>query len=113
MSTFEYERTFLAKYLPKDLASFPSKEIFDIYIPELSDNAKLRLRKHDERYEITKKEPVGMTFRFNKNTRYIYQKMNLMFCLRQVGKPFGRCDISISYGKLLLKLIYFKITLKD
>lgn len=52
----ELEKTYLAKYLPEDLENFPSKEIIDIYIPP---NEKIRIRKHGDKYELTKKLPVG------------------------------------------------------
>ena len=54
----EIERTFLAKEIPSDIESYPSKEIIDIYVPESSDHPTLRIRKNGDKYEITKKEPV-------------------------------------------------------
>jgi len=51
----EIERTFLAKYLPDDLKNFPSHEIIDYYIPQDAIHSKLRIRKSDDKYEITKK----------------------------------------------------------
>ncbi len=54
----EFEKTFLPKYLPKDLQRYPSKEIVDMYIPASDAHPYLRLRKNGDRYEITKKFPV-------------------------------------------------------
>ena len=54
----EYELTYLAKYLPKDLSSCPSTEMMDVYIPAAFEHARIRIRKNGERYEITKKEPA-------------------------------------------------------
>ena len=54
----EIERTFLAKYLPEDIESSPSKEIIDIYTPEEERHPNLRIRKNGEKYEITKKTPI-------------------------------------------------------
>lgn len=54
----EIERTFLAKYLPADIKNWPSHEIIDYYIPQGATHAKLRIRKSDEKYIITKKEPL-------------------------------------------------------
>lgn len=51
----EIERTFLAKYLPEDIKNFPSHEIIDYYIPQGAVHAKLRIRKSDDKYTITKK----------------------------------------------------------
>lgn len=58
MNNVELERTFLAKYLPKDLKSFPSKEIIDIYLLMDTEGSKMRLRKTGNDYEITKKEMI-------------------------------------------------------
>ena len=44
--------------LPKDLESFPSKEILDIYIPENVEHPVLRIRKKGTVCEITKKQPI-------------------------------------------------------
>ena len=54
----ERERTFLARMLPDNLIAFPSKEVFDIYIPRSSAHPVLRIRKNGDAYEMTKKEPV-------------------------------------------------------
>ncbi|GEM_PF-125899 len=53
----ELERTFLAKELPKDVFQFPLKEMLDIYIPEESGHATLRVRKNGLKFEITRKKP--------------------------------------------------------
>lgn len=54
----ELEKTYLAKYIPEDIASCKSKEIIDIYIPRASEHPQIRLRKNGDRFEITKKSPV-------------------------------------------------------
>ena len=51
----ELEKTYLAKFIPKDLKKCKSKEIIDIYIPKSSDHPKLRIRKSGDKYEVTKK----------------------------------------------------------
>lgn len=53
----ELERTFLAKYLPKDLDKFPSKQMQDNYIPKQAKHPVLRIRKNGERFTMTKKYP--------------------------------------------------------
>jgi CYTH domain-containing protein len=58
MIEIELEKTYLAKYLPKDLKKFPSKEIKDIYIPKKAHHPVLRVRKNGDVYQITKKEPI-------------------------------------------------------
>ena len=55
----ELERTFLIKYLPEELESYPSKEISDIYFPEKLAHPVSRLRKRGDKYEITKKEVIN------------------------------------------------------
>ena len=58
MIEIELEKTYLIKQLPKDLESFPHKEILDLYIPASSPHPKLRIRKNGNNYEITKKHPI-------------------------------------------------------
>ena len=55
----ELERTFLAKSIPENLLQFKSKEVIDIYYPLSHPHPTLRLRKNGEKYEMTKKEPIG------------------------------------------------------
>jgi CYTH domain-containing protein len=59
MQTIELEKTYLVKYLPEGLATFPHKELLDIYIPQNDPHPLLRLRKHGDRHEITRKEKVA------------------------------------------------------
>ena len=59
MESLELERTFLAKYLPDDLDKFSAKEICDVYVENKSQRLHLRLRKSDDKYEITRKERVN------------------------------------------------------
>jgi len=54
----ELERTYLLKTLPDNLSDNPSEIIHDVYIPEQSAHAHLRLRHRGDRYEITKKVPT-------------------------------------------------------
>ena len=54
----EIERTFLAKYLPRDLLKYPYKDCLDIYVPSSSRHPHLRIRQLGEVYEITKKQPI-------------------------------------------------------
>lgn len=55
----EYEHTYLAKYIPDDLANHKHIEIIDLYIPADVEHPILRLRKNGDKYEITKKAPVN------------------------------------------------------
>jgi CYTH domain-containing protein len=55
----EFEKTYLAKYLPQDLKAFPHKEIIDIYFPAEVHHPTLRIRMSGDKYQITKKWPMG------------------------------------------------------
>ncbi|HEY4524078.1 MAG TPA: CYTH domain-containing protein [Candidatus Paceibacterota bacterium] len=55
----ELELTYLAKELPKNLSSSPSKEMLDIYVPSTSTHPGLRIRRRGDVFEITKKRPVS------------------------------------------------------
>ncbi len=55
--SIELERMYLAKYIPKDLEKFDSKEVIDIYIPKSKEHPTLRVRKNGNKFMITKKEP--------------------------------------------------------
>ncbi|MDD3711531.1 MAG: hypothetical protein PHP37_02965 [Patescibacteria group bacterium] len=53
----EIEKTYLAKFLPKNINKFRSNKIIDIYIPPGEKHPKLRIRKCNNQYLITKKTP--------------------------------------------------------
>lgn len=55
----EFELTYLAKYIPKDILKHPSKHIIDRYIPAEIEHPKIRLRKSGDKMEFTKKEPLS------------------------------------------------------
>ncbi|MCK9438599.1 MAG: CYTH domain-containing protein [Patescibacteria group bacterium] len=54
----EIEKTYLIKYIPKDLFKYRSKDIEDLYIPKEAKHARLRIRKNGDYFVITKKIPV-------------------------------------------------------
>lgn len=54
----EYEKTYLAKFLPENLDIKSSVVIRDVYVPDSVPHANLRLRNKGDHYEITKKVPV-------------------------------------------------------
>jgi len=54
----EFEKTYLAKYIPVDLNNYPSKTITDRYIPVDSNHPVLRLRNSGGKFTLTKKYPV-------------------------------------------------------
>jgi len=55
MKTTELERTYLAKQLPSDLKSSPSKLVVDVYFPTSAAHPTLRFRQYGDAYEVTKK----------------------------------------------------------
>ena len=55
--SIELERTFLAKFIPDEIADVSPKRIVDVYYPEFG-HAELRLRQNGDSYEITKKIPL-------------------------------------------------------
>lgn len=56
----EIELTYLARFIPDEIASLEPDIMEDVYYPALSDqHAVLRLRRRGDRYEITKKLPVN------------------------------------------------------
>lgn len=55
MTETELELTYLAKELPSDLATKPSKMLVDIYYPSDDPHPLLRIRQKGDKYEITKK----------------------------------------------------------
>lgn len=59
MQTVELEKTYLAKYIPEDLATSPSTILADSFFPAGSPHPKLRLRRNGDSYEITKKQPIS------------------------------------------------------
>ncbi len=59
METIEFEKTYLIKFLPKDLTKSPHKEILDIYLPEDDPHPLLRLRQSGDKFEITRKDKIN------------------------------------------------------
>ncbi len=90
----ELERTYLAKYLPKNLEKCKKEEILDIYIPKSAFHPVLRIRKRGEEYKITKKEPIKGNASVQKE-----QTINLS---REEFEALSKID-----GKKLRKLRYY------
>jgi CYTH domain-containing protein len=55
----ELEKTYLAKFVPKDLANCNHSEMLDVYLPVASPHPHLRLRKRGNILEMTKKTLVN------------------------------------------------------
>ncbi len=54
----ELEKTFLLKNIPAGIKKCKSIEIADLYIPYSAEHPVLRIRKKEDRFEITKKYPL-------------------------------------------------------
>lgn len=54
----ELELTYLAKSLPTNLMTCPSKKITDLYVEGGSIHSSLRIRMNGDKYELTRKTPV-------------------------------------------------------
>ena len=91
----ERERTFLVRILPDKLTSFPSKEVFDIYIPRSNAHPILRIRKSGGTYEMTKKEPLDE----NDSSEQLETTIPL------TKEEFG--ELSLLEGKRVRKIRYF------
>jgi len=81
---YEIEKTYLAKYFPKDLKKFPHQEIIDLYIPKSREHPTIRIRKIGENYELTRKAPVDLkdcsfseelTIKLDKNEYAVLKKL--------------------------------------
>ena len=91
----ELERTFLAKYLPKNLKNSPHIEMIDIYHPKTAVHPCLRLRKNGDEYVITKKTPV------NENDKSVQHEQTIILTEKEFKSLFK------AHGKVLEKIRYF------
>jgi CYTH domain-containing protein len=91
----EIEKTYLAKYLPKDLKKFRKVEICDIYLPKSSPHPVMRLRKIGQEYLLFKKIPL------DKKDASI-QKEQVINLSREEYQVFKRIP-----GKKLRKVRYY------
>lgn len=55
----EYELTYLAREIPKEILGVEGTLMRDIYVPDTISHAHLRLRQKGDKYVITKKYPVN------------------------------------------------------
>lgn len=54
----ELELTYLAKSIPSNLKTYPSKKILDLYVDNGTPHPDLRIRQRGDSYEITRKTPT-------------------------------------------------------
>lgn len=55
----EFELTYLAKEIPKEIKEVNPVRIMDVYIPDSLEQSHLRLRQKGDVFEITKKNPIN------------------------------------------------------
>ena len=109
----ELERTFLIKYVPKELKNCKSVEIIDIYIPKSASHPVLRIRKSGDKYMITKKEPIKGTDSSKQSENTIslskeeYRELSLI-----KGKRFRKIRYYYPFNKLTAEIDVYKDKLK-
>lgn len=54
----ELELTYLAKSIPSNLKTYPSKKILDLYVDNGTPHPDLRIRQRGNAYEVTRKTPT-------------------------------------------------------
>jgi CYTH domain-containing protein len=54
----ELELTYLASRLPSEIEGVQPVHMVDVYVPETAPHPHLRLRQKNDKYEVTKKEPI-------------------------------------------------------
>ena len=91
----EFEKTYLAKYLPLDLEKCEVRELMDIYIPADATHPKMRIRKKGDEYEITKK------VRVHADDASVQEEYNISLTAGEFA-PLSRVE-----GKRLRKLRYY------
>jgi len=90
----EIEKTYLAKFLPKDLEKCESKKMLDIYLPKESKHAKLRVRQSGSTYVITKKSVISK----NNASTQLEENINLTLAeFKSLAKISGNRISKIRY----------------
>lgn len=109
----EIERTYLAKFLPKNLKSCEYKELIDIYIPESAQHPDLRIRKNGDRYEITRKRPVDLSdsSRQDENT-IILSRDEFEYLSSLKGKRIRKLRYLYHYNDFIAEFDIFQDELK-
>lgn len=105
----ERERTYLLKYLPKNLQQFPKKEIIDLYIPKNSVHSVLRIRKVGDEMFITKKVEVeGQDASVKHETTIPLEKHEYKGLMTAQGKPLSKFRYQYKYQNRIGELDVFQ-----
>ncbi len=108
----EFEKTYLAKNIPEGLAKCKSREIIDIYIPKSSDHPKLRLRKNGDKFEMTKKQPVGEDKSVQQEQTIILTKEEFEALSKLEGKRVSKLRYYYNYAGRVAEIDVFQEALK-
>lgn len=104
----ELEKTYLAKYLPRDLIQSPHQEIVDIYWPIDYQHPNLRLRKNGDKYELTKKEPINNDASRQQEQTIIITKDEFDDLVKLPGKESTKIRYYYPYQNLTAEFTVFQ-----
>ncbi len=92
----ELEKTYLVKKFPENLKNSKFKEIMDVYLPKNSNHPKLRLRKNEDIFELTKKEWI------NSNDASRQNEQTIILSEKEFNSLNNQLD-----GKRIYKIRYY------
>ncbi|MEM3154755.1 MAG: hypothetical protein QW165_04295 [Candidatus Woesearchaeota archaeon] len=109
----EFEKTYLAKFLPKGIEKCRKKEILDIYIPKSESHPTLRIRKNGDKYEMTKKRPVkGTDSSVQREDTIVLSKEEFDELARLEGKRVRKIRHYYDYNGINTEIDIFQDSLK-
>lgn len=105
----EFEKRYLAKYLPKDFKKFLCTDIVDKYFPYDAYHPQIRLRKKDDSYTLTKKIPIDEAVTHSTQTEdtIIFTKEEFDFFNKLKGKIVEKKRFEYPYGNLKAEIDVF------
>ena len=107
----ELEKTYLAKFLP-DLKKCKSKEIIDIYLPKSAKHPVLRIRKNGDKFEMTKKQPIGEDKTIQEEQTIILTKEEFQELSSLEGKRIHKIRFYFPYNGRTAEIDVFQGDLK-
>ncbi|MDD3007000.1 MAG: hypothetical protein PHX30_05500 [Candidatus Pacebacteria bacterium] len=105
----ELEKTYLAKYLPEDLAHCDAKEIMDLYIPREERHPNMRIRRKGDKYDITKKVLVDVADASAQEEQTMKLEADEYAVLSRVeGKTLHKVRYEYSFGDVVADVDIFQ-----
>lgn len=104
----EREKTYLAKFLPKDLEQCEKKEMMDNYIPKETNHPTIRIRKNGKKLVITKKKPVDNDPSKQTEETIILNKEEYEFLMTLDGKKVHKIRYFYPYKGLTAEIDVFQ-----